>query len=62
MRDPKSARRRYLAKVDMDRQLKRYPHECRLLRVYQMTEEEYAAAQQRRAKVQEAQKKKRGIY
>lgn len=53
MYDKKAARRRYLAQLEIRKELARYQSECKELRTYQMTEEEFAKAQEERKARQE---------
>lgn len=40
MKDKKALRRKYLAQIEMERMLARYPYECKDLGTHQMTQEE----------------------
>lgn len=52
MYDHKAGKRKYLAKLEIERELIRYKSECKELRTYYMTPEEFEKAQEERAERQ----------
>lgn len=57
MYDRKAKKRKYLAQLEIERELARYEKECKELITYQMTNEEFAKAQEERAERQAEIKK-----